>query len=360
MKARILIFATIVCSLSGSDLRAQQHDSITAQQIIQKYIAARGGLDKIKAVRTLVLKGPPRPNGKPGRQMRRMRPFYLSIGTEGNDGAPWESYDSYGLIARVSGAPATALRHTAYFDDALIMSLEVGWHVELTGSELVNGRDSYRLRVTYPDGFVNELFVDKQTWLLDATRSTVLIHAFGEAVTGETFIGDYRNVQGALFPARFSTYNLSTGIAQDDGVWETVEGNVPLTPADFAPPVPSNEPVARLVNAIFSARIVPADALGWYHDFLQNPATSNIDIEGAIESVSYHCLKSGAVATGMALLKENLARHPQSAAAHFGLGRAYRAAEREDDALAEFHESLRIDPKYQPAIDAIASKVLVY
>src|SRR6185295_15150270 len=43
-------------------------EPITAQEIVQRYIAARGGLDKLRAIRTLVLRGPPRPNGKPGRQ----------------------------------------------------------------------------------------------------------------------------------------------------------------------------------------------------------------------------------------------------------------------------------------------------
>lgn len=37
-------------------------------------------------------------------------------------------------------------------------------NIELTGREMFDGKDAYRLRVVFPDGWVNELFVDKRTW----------------------------------------------------------------------------------------------------------------------------------------------------------------------------------------------------
>ena len=333
---------------------------ITAQEIVQRYIAARGGLEKIRAIRTLVFQGPARPNGRPGRQILRARPFYLSIGSEGNDGSPWEAYDSFGLRPRVTDAPGAALRHTAYFDDALIMSLEPGWKIELTGSERIGDRDTYRLRVTYPDGYVTESFVDKASWLVIARRSTAPVHAFGESVTGQALIGDYRPVAGVLFPFSLSESDLATGEPLDAFVWKSIEANVDITPERFSPPPRPDTPIARMVNAVFASRHVPADALGWYHDFLRNPTTSSIDVRAAIESVAYECLKNGAIPTGTMLLEENLQAYPNSATAHFGVGRAYRAAGREADALARFREALRLDPSLQAAKDAIASARLKY
>jgi len=332
----------------------------TAQEIVQRYVAARGGPEKLRAIRTLAFKGPPRPNGRPGRQILRARPFYFSIGGEGNDGSPWEAYDEFGLRPRVTDAPGAALRHTAYFDDPLVMALEPGWHVELTGAERIADSDTWRLRVTYPDGFVNESFVDKETWLLVGRRITAPVHAFGASVTSETIIGDYRPVAGVLFPFSLREVDLATGEQMDAFTWQTIEANVPLDLAVFSPPPPPATPVSRLVNAIFASRHVTADALGWYNDFLRDPATANVDIQGAIESVGYECLKNGAIATGMALLEDNLRRHPTSARAYFGVGRAYRAAGREADALRSFREAVRIDPALQAARDAIASARLKY
>ncbi len=359
----ILFFMTAVTMLFPKARAQSGHitTSITANEIVQRYIAARGGLEKLHAIQTLVLRGPKRPNGNPGREMVRARPFYFTNGAEGNDGSPWEAYDSFGLVARVTDAPAAALRHTAYFDDPLVMSLEHGWGVELIGSETIDGKDAYRLRVTFPDGWVNVLFVDKQSWLLIGRRFTAPFHAFGESVTTQTLIGGYRTVNGVLFPTRFAEYDLATGELLGGGEgWETIEANETISHKMFAPPNPPDTPVARLVNAIFLSRFITADVLVWYRHFRSDPATADIDIEGAIESVAYHCLKSGAVPTGLALLEENLELHPKSVKAHFSLGRAFRVAGREQDALAAFREALKIDPAFQPAKDAIASARVKY
>jgi tetratricopeptide (TPR) repeat protein len=126
----------------------------------------------------------------------------------------------------------------------------------------------------------------------------------------------------------------------------------------FSPPSRPATPVSRLVNGIYASRHVTADALGWYHDFLRDPGTATIDIQSAIESVGYECLKNGAVATGTALLEENLRAHPASARAQLGVGRAYRAAGREADALERFREALRLDAGFEAAKQAIASRAL--
>ena len=232
--------------------------------------------------------------------------------------------------------------------------------MELTGSERIDDRDAWRLRVVYPDGFVNESFVDKTTWLLVARRFTAPVHAFGASATSQAVIGDYRPVNGVLFPFSLREVDLATGAVMDAFTWEAIDANVPLDYAVFSPPPRAPTPVSRLVNGIFASRHVTADALGWYHDFLRDPATAGIDIEAAIESVGYECLKNGAVATGTALLEENLRAHPASARAHFGVGRAYRAAGREADAMERFREALRLDPGLEEAKRAIASKVLRY
>jgi hypothetical protein len=90
--------------------------------------------------------------------MTGARPYYLLVGdpakkatadfAEGNDGAHWEFYRDPGLIIRTNGAPAKAIPHTAYFDDALVMSArEPGWKVKLLGKERVAGCDTYKLHV---------------------------------------------------------------------------------------------------------------------------------------------------------------------------------------------------------------------
>jgi hypothetical protein len=340
-----------------------QSSELTSQQIVRQYIAARGGLEKIKAVRTLILRGPKRPNGKPGRWMARARPFYFVVGepgtdrdfAEGYDGASWEFYRDPGLVMRTTGEPSAASRHTASFDDPLVNSLEPGWKIELVGSEKIGERPAYWLRATYPDGFQADFFVDKETWLIIANRKTAPIHAFGEAIRTETRVDGYRSLNGALFPTKFDEFVIATGKPAADlsGGWETIEVNVELPLDYFSPPLEPKTPLARMLNGAFAGRHIPTEALGWYRDFRSNPATADINTEAGMEAVGFQCLKNGAIPTGILLLEANVRDYPKSAAAHFGLGRAYRAAGRESEAVSEFRKALEIDPNYKRAADAL-------
>lgn len=351
----------VLVLLLASPLRAQV--PAEASDVVQRYIEARGGLEAIRSVRALILRGEPRPDGRPGRFMARARPFYFLVGepspdrsyAEGFDGAAWEYYADPGLVLRTTGAPAAASRHTAYFDDPLVSSLGPGWSLELLGTEPIAGRPAYRIQATYPDSFQQDVFIDAETWLVVAYRKAAPIHAFGERVETETRVSDWRDLKGALFPMRFDEYVIATGEPLGDlgGGWATVEVNPDLPVEYFSPPPEPRTPLARMLNAVFLARFGPEEALAWYEDFRRNPATASIDTEAGIESVAYQCLKTGAVDAAVLLLEANLAEHPDSADAHFGLGRAYRAVGREAEAVEEFRAALAIDPEHRRAQEAL-------
>jgi tetratricopeptide (TPR) repeat protein len=55
------------------------------------------------------------------------------------------------------------------------------------------------------------------------------------------------------------------------------------------------------------------------------------------------------------VLEANVREYPKSPAAHFGLGRAYRAEARETEVVAEFRKALALDPDYKRAADALKS-----
>lgn len=324
-------------------------------------------MEAIQSVRSIIYHGPDRPDGRPGRWMAKARPYYYVVGdprsdrdfAEGFDGAAWEFYADPGLVIRTSDAPAAAARHTAYFDDPLVYFGQPGWSFELRGEERIGDRPSYWIRATFPDGHQREIFVDQETWLVIANRVTAPIHAFGDPVKTETRIGSYREVNGALFPTRFDEYDIATGkpIDEDAGPgWVRLDANVPLPLDFFSPPREPETPLARLVNAIFTTRLIAPDALGWYRDFRANPATRGIDTDRAMQAVGYQCLKNGAIETGVMLLEANLDDYPNSASAHFGLGRAYRTAGREEEALRHFRQALAIDPTFQRAADALAQQ----
>ena len=62
------------------------------------------------------------------------------------------------------------------------------------------------MHVTLADGLEKDLFVDGQSFLLAAP-----VHAFGAAVQSENRFGDYRPVNGVLFPFIVQEVKIATG-----------------------------------------------------------------------------------------------------------------------------------------------------
>lgn len=363
---RWLVLAGIAGSLVGcGEARSSQTtetQTITVSEIVDRYIEARGGRDALQRIHMLQWRMPPREDGRPVPVMTKKRPFYFVIGelegerdyAEGNDGTPWEYYANPGLVIRTTDAPAAATRHTAYFDDGLIMSQTPGWDAELQGREQIGDREAYRILVTYPDGYETLTFVDVETFLIIAARATAPVHAFGDPVTSQTRIGGYVDVSGVLYPTVYEEVEIATGRLLNRGTpWASITANLDFPDEVFAPPPAPDTPLARMLNAAYAARAIPSNSLGWYRAFRENPATAGIDTQYGIEVVGYQCLKNGAIETGIVLLEANLDEHPDSPSALFGLGRAYRTADREDEAVRLFERALEIDPEYQRALDAL-------
>ena len=111
-------------------------------------------------------------------------------------------------------------------------------------------------------------------------------------------------------------------------------------------------PVQVLMDQIFQER-EDAESVRWtYHDFRN--AYPDADTEAAMEIIGYQMLKMGDGPAAVALLEDNRRDHPDSAAAQFGLGRAYRASGRRDEARAAFERALALDPKHERARQALA------
>jgi hypothetical protein len=99
--------------------------------IVARYIAARGGRERIAALTSLVIRGEYREGEyvSPGAVMALMRPYYKLVGdpdkpvgefAEGYDGSAWEYYADPGIVIRTVGAASAAGRHRARFDHPLI------------------------------------------------------------------------------------------------------------------------------------------------------------------------------------------------------------------------------------------------
>lgn len=333
--------------------------------IVARYIEAIGGLEAIRAIRTLeYVEGRYREGDFQGSGNARMafrRPYYRVVGNpadegsylEGFDGGAWEWYPDPGITIRTVGPAAGATRRGSDFEGRLVDYRAKGSEVSLAGTATYDGRPAYRLSLITRDGFRRDYFVDADSWLIVAERYVAPVHAFGTPVASETRIGDYRPVAGVLLAHRFRETEVGTGRLLNEMQWGSIEAGKDLPLHHFSPPARPRSPLQRMLQALYSARTDTQAALWTYEEFRRG--YPDIDPALGVEWVAYQMLKMGdATDTAIRLLEANGRAHPQSASAAFSLGRAFETAGFEDTARDYYRRALALDPADRRAGEALA------
>lgn len=186
----------------------------TADQIVAKAIAARGGLERIQAIGTIRLTGKITFGSGDGRidagwaQIQK-RPGLIRSETtlqgltavEAYDGSEaWDlnPYQGRRDAEKRSADEAKSSAQDADIDGPLIGWREKGHRVEYLGTEDVDGTPAHRLRVILKDGDIKEIFLDPDYFLAIRVTTTTKLRG-AEEVTEEDF-GSYQSVDGVWMP----------------------------------------------------------------------------------------------------------------------------------------------------------------
>jgi tetratricopeptide (TPR) repeat protein len=358
MRKHLLAAAAAFVAVSASA------EAPSADQIIEQYIAARGGRAAIAALKSIVIRGEYREGDSVSATatMALQRPYYKLVGdpdqkaidfAEGYDGSAWEYYGDPGIVLRTVGAASAAGRHRARFDHPLIDYRRHGTEVQLLGTAQVGERPAYRLLMTLQDGFREEALIDQKTFLLLAERKAAPIHAFGEKVTTETRFSDYRPVEGVLFAFLSTEVEIGTGRVLNEFRTKSITANQDYDPIKFSPAEFTRTPLQKLLEQLYAERADVSAVMWSYADFRYG--YPKLDSHEGIEMIGYQMLKMGDVAAAVELLKANAADYPRAASAAFGLGRAYKTAGNIARAREEFKRALKLDPNHKRAAEGLKS-----
>ena len=218
----------------------------TVDEIVARHIEARGGLESIKALRSIRMTG--RANAGPGRdalvrrEIKRPNRIRTEFTVQGMTGVyafdgerGWEVSPFLGRFDSEAMSPESTRQAEEQADIAgpLVDWEAKGHRVVLLGRETVEGREAYKLEVTLAAGTVRRDFIDAQSYLLMKTESMRLV--LGRARDVVTTFSDYKNIGGLLFAhaivasTRGATHRLSV-------VVEKVELNPTLDDARFRMP----------------------------------------------------------------------------------------------------------------------------
>jgi len=222
--------ALVACLVVTASAYAQ-----TADEVIAKNIAAKGGEAKLRAVQTLRQTGTISLQGqtaqlttvakRPNLSRQEISIMGTTI-TMAFDGVKaWMINPMVGPDPiEMPAEQAEMIKDQADIDGPLMDYKAKGSTVELVGVEDVGGRKAFHLRITRKGLPPTELFIDSQNYL--DVKAVTSVPGTG---TMELAFSDYRSVDGMMVP--FSVKSSAAGMTISELKLDSVAFNVPL-PAD--------------------------------------------------------------------------------------------------------------------------------
>ena len=222
---------------------------LTVAQIVDKNVAARGGLQNWRAVSNMTLAGEMDAGGKQDTRLpfvwTMKRPhksrleikFYDQTAVQVYDGKQgWKvrPFLNRNDVEPYTTAEAKSAAGWQELDGPLVDSAAKGIKVELAGKEAVEGRDNYKLRLTLANGNQRNLWVDTKTFL-ETKMDGEPRRMDGRIRKVAVFYRDYKRVDGVTVPYTLET--VVDGVKQSHKISvQTVAINKPLDDALFAKP----------------------------------------------------------------------------------------------------------------------------
>ncbi len=216
MTPRIPFLASCLLSLAAT---AATPANLSVEQIVEKNIAARGGLVAWHAVNTLTTEGQLDAGGKPAHQlpyvMKQKRPHKNRLEIVFKDQTSVQVYDgTHGWKVRpflnrdnaepLTPAEAKIAAAGEELDGPLVDYAAKGTHIELAGTETIEGHPAYKLNLVLKNGEERNLWIDAGSFLelkmdgeprkLDAKLHNVAI-----------YFRDYQMEHGLNIPHRQDT-----------------------------------------------------------------------------------------------------------------------------------------------------------
>jgi outer membrane lipoprotein-sorting protein len=224
----------------------------TANEIVGKALDARGGIDKIKAVRSERISG--RVSFSQGMEgtfvveLKRPLKMHVEISIEGQriirvyDGksSGWmiNPFAENKEAQPLSAQDLENISDESDFDGPLVDYRAKGTQIELAGKEKLDDKPVYRLKVTNKNGDVRFYFIDARTFLL--TKWEGIRRTEDQEIPWESFSSDFREVRGLKYAFRID--QGSPGEFKQTLTTEKIEIDPPIDDSRFAKPVAQASP----------------------------------------------------------------------------------------------------------------------
>jgi hypothetical protein len=220
--------------------------SQTADELIAKNIEARGGMGKMKAIKTIRIAARFEGGGgftaKVGQENERpnlLRETFTLQGMtqvqayDGSQGWQIQPFGGKKDPELMGEDDVRDLLLDADFDGPLVDYKEKGSTVEYLGHDVVDGDDALRLKVTLKNGDIIYSYLDPDTFI--EIRREIQQFIRGSVRDRVVGFGSYKPVAGVMYPFSISQGPKNNPESQTVTV-QKMEVNVKIDPADFMLP----------------------------------------------------------------------------------------------------------------------------
>jgi len=217
--------------------------------VIKKNIDARGGLQKIKAVKSVKASGKITQQGiEIPLTLQQKRPGKVRIDAtfqgkslvqayDGETGWKIDPFQGSSEAEKMAGDDLKEAEEQADLDGPLVDYKQKGHTVELVGKEEMEGTAVFKLKVTLKNGDIRNVFLDAENYLelkVSAKRKTP-----GGEVEIDQYVGNYKPVSGVMFP--FSIETKFRGQSVNQITIEKIETDVAIDDSIFKMPAKPQE-----------------------------------------------------------------------------------------------------------------------
>ena len=219
----------------------------TADELVNKNIQAKGGLEKIKAIKSVKMTG--RLTGSGGftagvgqessrpnliRQTFTLQGLTAVQAYDGSTGWQIQPFGGHKDPQLMGEDDLRDLQIASDFDGPLVDYKAKGNTVEFLGHDIVDGDDALRLKVTLKNGDLMYYYLDPDTFLEIRTEVQEFIR--GSVKENQTDLGSYKPVNGVMYP-----FSITSGPKNDPAnsattTIEKIEVNIPIPESEFAVP----------------------------------------------------------------------------------------------------------------------------
>ncbi len=223
--------------------------TLTAAQIVDRNVSARGGQAAWRAVDTLVLSGQMDAGGRPNvelpfvMKMKRGHKSRLELSFreqtalqvyDGTQGWKVRPFLNRSEVEPYTPAEAKAAASFEELDGPLIDYAKKGTKVELIGTEKVEGNDAYKLRLTSKTGTQRTVWIDAKTFLERRIEGEPK-KMDGKLRAVSVYYRDFRSQNGLTMPRVLETVYEGTKVSRKMTITKAVV-NEPMQDALFQKP----------------------------------------------------------------------------------------------------------------------------